>query len=180
MCLRFPVPVTANVPGQLLVVHSRRPAAVGGVEPLPGKNVHQILHHIVCGGIPACALGEEAHALRGLANEGDKIVVHGNSGLRLAVLHQGGLNVGADHAVFPLARRDQLAHQAVVLEVLHVLCLNVADARHRDGFLVQAHAEGNVGGQDNFVPGVDAVHVGGGVGLGVAKRLGLLQHVVVI
>ena len=46
-------------------------AAVGGVEALPGKNVHQILHHIVCGGVPACALTEEAHALGSLADEGD-------------------------------------------------------------------------------------------------------------
>ena len=66
------------------------------------------------------------------------------------------------------------------LEVLHVLGLDVADARHGDSLLIQRHAEGDVGGQDDLVPGVDTVHVGGGVGLGVAQLLGLLQHVGVI
>ena len=65
------------------------------------------------------------------------------------------------------------------LEIFHIGSGNVPDARHGNGGLVQAHAEGDVGGQNHLVPGVDAVHVGGGVGLGVAQGLSLFQRLVV-
>ena len=44
----------------------------------------------------------------------------------------------------------------------------------------QADAEGDVGRQDQLVPGVDAIHIGGGVGLGIAQLLGLLQRLAVV
>ena len=46
--------------------------------------------------------------------------------------------------------------------------------------MVQAHAEGDVGRQDDLVPGVDAFHVGGGVGLCVAQSLRFLQSLAVV
>ena len=51
----------------------------------------------------------------------------------------------------------------------------MADAGGRHGFALQADAKGHIGGNHDLIPGIDAVHIGGGIRFRVAQRLGLLQ-----
>jgi len=76
-----------------------------------------------------------------------------------------------------LHRRDQLARAAVRLKAGNVRLAHVADAEHRHVRLAQRHAEGHVGGQDQLALNVQPVDVGRGVGLGIAERLRLREHV---
>ena len=57
---------------------------------------------------------------------------------------------------------------------------DAADTGCGNASFVHRHAEGYIGRQDDLVPGIGAFHIGGRVGLSIAQRLGLLQHIAIV
>ena len=154
--------------------------SIRAVEALSFQKIHAVLHHIICSGVAACPLTVEAHNAGAFPPEGDKIIVGRHGGLQRSFGKQGGLDTGADAGFPPGGCADELADHAVLRKGCHILCKNFVDAA--DGNLLPVHAdsEGHIGREDGLVPGVDALHIGGGVGLRIAQRLRLLQSLAVI
>lgn len=101
----------------------------------------------------------------------------GHGGLERVAAEQRRLDVGADAAAALFGGSDQLARAAVRLKARDVRLAHVADAGHRHVRLAQRHAEGDVCRQDQLALDVQPVDVGRGVGLGIAERLRLREHV---
>ena len=90
-----------------------------------------------------------------------------------------GVDAGAGGAVLQAARREQFDRVAQLAGVAEVRRVEVADAFAEDVGLADGAAEGQRAEYREFVGGVRAVHVFGGVGLGVAVALRLGEGCVV-
>ena len=142
-------------------------------------DVDDIGHHGGGGGQLARAAAIEHHVAHRVAGDGDGVehVLHPGQGVLTG--HQVGGHKGAHLALrLPDGAAQQLDLIAAGVGVSHVGQGHPTDAL--GGHLVGVHvlAEGQ-GGQDADLPaGVVAVHVGGGVLLGIAVGLGLLQGLI--
>ena len=72
--------------------------------------------------------------------------------------------------------RKELYAVAEVCRVLYVDACEVADALHLDARELRMEAIGKGPEDAGLVGGIEAVDVEGGVGFGVAKTLGVLEH----
>ena len=167
------IAVATDIEPELFIVAGGDLFTVGGIEAVATEQIDTVLQDIICGGVAACALTIEALTAGCAAHQSDEVVVGGNGCLQRALGEQGRLNIGLQSVFGVLAGGDQLAHQTVGGKLGDVLCADVADAGSGNGVAVQAAAKANIGREDQLVPGVDAIHVGGGVSLGIAQRLGL-------
>ena len=111
-----------------------------------------------------------------LAGVGDEVKILRHGGLQLVAVHQRRLNVSAHAALRRLGGGQQLAHKAVRLKRPDVAVGDGADAEHGNVLLADQRVKGHVGGDGELAAHVVAVDVGGGVGLGVAQLLRLLQN----
>ena len=169
--------VGADVVGPLnaAVVHAQRLQPVGVEAVHAAQDIHAVLQYIICRGVTACSLTVEALLADVLAGEGDEVVVVGNGRFGHGGRHQRRLDVGGDAAVQLPGGGNELADPAHALEGGDVHVLNMLDALHRHVILVHNAAIGDVGGDDQLAADVRAVEIVGGIGLGVAQALGLLQ-----
>ena len=110
----------------------------------------------------------------------DRVVRAVNAGKRVRDRHQGGVNANGDRAVGPLRDRKQLDDLAGLASGDNVGRRDGADAFAVD--VVERHALVECeGGEDRGLRrGVEALDVRGGVRLGVAKFLRLLDSDVVV
>jgi hypothetical protein len=85
-CIGF----AADIVAQLLSVVYRNLLSIAAVEALTAQDIHTVLNHIICSGIATCALTVETHAVGHITNQGNQIVIQGNSRLRFSDREQGG------------------------------------------------------------------------------------------
>ena len=159
------------------IVRHGRDERIGVKRVHAARDVHEVLHDVVSRRVAARALTEEALHAHAVPVHADEVEVRGHGRLERVAAQQRRFYVGADAAGGLLRRRDQLARAAVRLKAGNVRLAHVADAEHRHVRLAQRHAEGHVGGQDQLALNVQPVDVGRGVGLGIAERLRLREHV---
>ena len=91
-------------------------------------------------------------------------------------VHQGRLDEGAHAALRRLGRGQKLADKSVGLKGADVPVCDGADAEHGDVLLLHQRVKGDVGGDGQLPAHIVAVNVSGGVRLGIAQLLGLLQN----
>ena len=90
--------------------------------------------------------------------------------------HHAGVDAGFDARLGLAGEAQQLDAVAELAGEGDVQRRDAADAFHVDGAEIHRAAEGEGGEDGELVGGVDAVHVEGGVGFGVAELLGVGQH----
>ena len=139
--------------------------------------VHHVGHHGGGGGQLASPPAIEHHVADGVALDGDGVEHVLHAGQRILPVQQVGGHIGADPAVVLTdGPTQQLDLFVAGLGVGHVSQGHPGDplGGHLAG--VNVAAEGDGGQNANFPAGVVALHVGGGVGLGIAVGLGLTKR----
>ena len=144
---------------------------------LARQNIQTVAHSVEGGGIASGALAKEAVAADLLTTVGDEVEVFGYGGLQLMAVDQGWLNVGAHALLGGFGSGQELTHEAVGLECLNVAVGDSADAEHGDVLLPEQSVKGDVGGDGQLAADIVAVYVRGGISLGIAQLLCLLQNV---
>ena len=114
-----------------------------------------------------------SHLFSGIS---DEIEVFGHGSLQIRFSHQRRLNKGADALLPPAGSGQQLAHKAMGLESGDVGVRHRANTKYGNILLTQQHIEGHIGRNGQLPAHIIAVNVGGGIGLGIAKLLCLLQN----
>ena len=110
---------------------------------------------------------------------GHRVEGAADAGQRMAAVEEGRVHADAEPAVDALGGADELEPQPEVARVLHVVGGDVLDALVEHLVEVHGRVEGQPREDRHLGRRVLAVDVLGGVGLGVAQRLGLGQRVVV-
>ena len=157
-------------------------AGAGPAHLADAGDVEDVGHHGRGGGACSCARPVEHHPAHRVALHQDRVVhaMHAGQGVFLGQqrgihphiqLHRA-VRIGAQE----LGRRHQFHHIAQLGCVVHIAGLELVDALGGDGGPFDRTAVGQAREDGDLVGGIAALHVGGGVGLGVAQLLGIGQH----
>ena len=82
--------------------------------------------------------------------------------------------------IHPFGNCKQLDAVVELRGVLHVTALQLADACCGNGAAIDRSTKGEARKDGDFVGSIKTVHIGCGIGFGVAKVLGVFQHLLVV
>jgi len=139
-------------------------------------NIHEVAHHRAAGGEPPGALSVKHGGADGIPGDVDGIV---------DPLHRGEEVMGREHGrmdpqlhLIPIPFPDGKQLDAIA-ELRAILDIEGGDGRYPlDKDVVEVHPdpEGQGGQDGELMGGISPLHVEGGVGLGIAQALGILEH----
>ena len=143
------------------------------------RNLQHVAHDRRGGRARAGALAEEHGLAHGVARDVDCVEHAVDLGHLMRLRQHGGMHAHIDALGRTMRKRQQLDDVAHVVGGVHVELRDVADTLGVDVVELHAAVEGDGRQDGDLRGGVEAVHVGGGIGLGEALRLGLGQRILV-